>query len=375
MRYIIISLLFLLSTIIPLPLNTAFADDGGQGQGQGQGNGDGGNGDGGNGDGGGDQGGWGGGADGWGGDAGGWGSDAGGWGGGGGQGSVASRDADRCPLTLEIHMVGKTTTVPMTSDGVLCESCVAVDPNNQIKLELGEGTRVVLGNEKPPHTIEVTLAGSPPLPGNAVAVQAVYELNAYSHEYRITPSPVSISPPARMTLAYAPDELPENTSSLCIAYYDEDAGKWLELETAGYVAEAAEVPNTIAGPVSHLTLFTVLANLAETMPAKFETSNLTISPTQAQLNQEITVTVSVTNSGGTVGDYNLELVVDGIAKATKQNNLAPEMSQTVTFTVTGDTVGRHCVEVAGLTGEFEIKRHPMSGVNSWLWVASWAQFY
>ena len=141
------------------------------------------------------------------------------------------------------------------------------------------------------------------------------------------------------------------------------------------MAEAAEVPNTIAGPVSHLMLFTVLANLAETMPAKFETSNLTISPTQAQLNQEITVTVSVTNSGGTVGDYNLELVVDGIAKATKQNNLAPEMSQTVTFTVTGDTVGRHCVEVAGLTGEFEIKRHPMSGVNSWLWVASWAQFY
>jgi len=210
-------------------------------------------------------------------------------------------------------MVGKTTTVPMTSDGVLCESSVAVDPNNQIKLELGEGTRVVLGNEKPPHRIEVTLAGSPPLPDNAVAVQAVYELNAYSHEYSITPSPVSISPPARMTLAYAPDELPENTSSLYIAYYDEDAGKWLELETAGYVAEAAEVPNTVAGPVSHLTLFTVLANLAQTMPAKFETSNLTISPTQAQLNQEITVTVSVTNSGGTVGDYNLELVVDGIA--------------------------------------------------------------
>jgi len=291
----------------------------------------------------------------------------------GGNGGVASRDAVRYPLTLEIHMVGKITTVPMTSDGVLGESSVAVDPNNQIKLELDEGTRVVLGNEKPPHTIEVTLAGSPPLPDNAVAVQAVYELNAYSHEYSITPSPVSISPPARMSLAYAPDELPENTSSLCIAYYDEDAGKWLELETAGYVAEATEVPNTVAGPVSHLMLFTVLANLTETMPAKFETSNLTISPTQAQLNQE--VTVSVTNSGGTVGAYNLELVVDGIAKATKQNSLAPEMSQTVTFTVTGDTVGRHCVEVAGLTGEFEIKRHPMSGVNSWLWVASWAQFW
>jgi len=169
-----------------------------------------------------------------------------------------------------------------------------------------------------------------------------------------------------MVAAYDSDELPENTSQVVTAYYDERAGKWVELETAGYVAAGVEVPNTLTSRVSHFTPFAVLAKLAEATPARFEIGNVTINPSQAQPDQKVTISLEVTNSGGTTGDHNLELTVDGTARATKQVTLAPLASQTVTFAVTGDGVGKHYVEVAGLAGEFEIKGQQTPGVNLWL---------
>ena len=46
-----------------------------------------------------------------------------------------------------------------------------------------------------------------------------------------------------------------------MAFYDEGVGEWVDLETAGYVAAGAEVPNTVAARLAHLTYFAVLAKL------------------------------------------------------------------------------------------------------------------
>jgi hypothetical protein len=105
----------------------------------------------------------------------------------------------------------------------------------------------------------------------------------------------------------------------------------------------------------------------EPAPAKFEVSNLAISPTQAGLDQEITFSVNVANAGGTSGKYSLELKVDGTTKSTKQVAIAAGASQKVNFTTTGDAAGKHQVEVAGLNGEFEVtKAAQPSQINWWL---------
>ena len=52
------------------------------------------------------------------------------------------------------------------------------------------------------------------------------------------------------------------------------------------------------------------------------------------------------------------------AVSSKQVTLAAGESQTVNFTITGDAVGKHQVEVAGLSGEFEIAGQ--SQINWWL---------
>ena len=267
---------------------------------------------------------------------------------------------------MTVNMPGKLAVVRVSYSGELLASVAVTDADNKFTVQLDKGTRMVCANNKPPQRIELTLAGSPPPPDDAVIVGPIYELNAYAHEYSSTPSPVTISPPARMIAAYDADKLPENTLQIVTAYYDERAGKWVELETAGYVAGGVQVPNTMTSRVSHFTSFAVLAKVAGATPARFGASNLTISPAQAQPGQKVIISLGITNSGGTTGDYNLELTVDGTARATKQVTVSPGASRPVTFAVTGDGIGRHRVEMAGLAGEFEIKEQQNPGVNMWL---------
>ena len=283
---------------------------------------------------------------------------------GGGGGGYTPPSA--CPLTLTVSVRGTETMVSMTLDGVLCEDCMALGPQGQIIWAADAGTKLTLANNEVPRLIKLGFASSPPPPSNAAVVGPMYELNAYSSLYSSTPYPITISPLCNLVLPYDPDELPDNTSATLIAYYDEELGKWIDLETAGYVAGGVEVPNSLTSQVNHFTTFAVLAKLAEAAPAKFSTSNLTINPTQAQLNQEVTISITVTNSGSTAGDYNVRLTIDDVITAAKQITLAPETSQPVSFTINADAAGKHQVEVAGLTGDFEILGQSSTGFNWWL---------
>ncbi|MGD0353800.1 MAG: CARDB domain-containing protein [Dehalococcoidia bacterium] len=276
----------------------------------------------------------------------------GGGGGGGGFGGLPAAYT-ACPVTLAVDMQGNITAVSMTKGGLLCETCLAKDTANKHTLEIDKDTKVMLAGNIVPLILRFSeSSATPPTPENTVIVSPVYELNAYSSTSATTPSPITISPPARLILSYDPDKLPENAAEVFIANYDTQKG-WLALaQTPGVVSEAGKAN----GIVGHFSLFAVLAKLAEpaSTPAKFETNNLSISPTQAGLNQEITFSVNVANTGGTSGKYSLELKVDGTTKSTKQVTIAAGASQAVNFTTTGDSVGKHQVEVAGLNGEFEV---------------------
>jgi hypothetical protein len=286
----------------------------------------------------------------------------GGGGGSGGGGLPASFLA--CPVTMSADMQGNITTVSMTKDGVLCKACLAKDATEKNTLELDKDTKVMLADNIVPLLLKFTEASvTPPTAENLIIVGPVYEVYAYPSTFGSTPSPITISPAARLILTYNPDKLPQNTTEVFIATYDTGEG-WLALSPVpGAVAEVGKAH----GIVSHFSLFAVLAKLAEPAPAKFEVSDLTINPTQAQLNQEIDVSVNVANTGGKSGDYSLELKVDGTIKSTTRVTVATGASQIANFAITGDTAGKHQVEVAGLTGEFEvIKAAGPSLVNWWL---------
>jgi hypothetical protein len=267
---------------------------------------------------------------------------------GGGGGLPASQATT---LTLTVNMQGEITTVGMTRDGVLSSTCLAKDSSGNHTLQMNKNTKLILADNTVPLLLRfLETSTKPPTPENTVIIGPVYELNAYSSLYATMPSPITISPPARLTLNYEPDELPKNTSEVFVANYHAEQG-WLALASPeGITAEAGKAN----AELSKFSLFAVLAKIAEPAPARSTVSNLTVSPSQAQLNQEVTISIDVANTGDTALDYNMQLKVDGMVKSSKLVTIAPGASQAVKFTVNGDTVGKHQVELAGLNGEFEV---------------------
>jgi hypothetical protein len=281
---------------------------------------------------------------------------------GGGGGGISTAEA-ACPLALTSDIQGNITIASMTREGVLCATCIAKDTAGKYVLELDKGTKVTLANDTVPLLLTFRKSPTPPAaPSNTTIVGPVYEISAYPASYATVPSPITISPPATLTLTYDPKEVPQNATEVFIANYDTEQG-WQALGSVpGVVAEIGKAQ----GLASHFSPVAVLAKLAEATPAKFKVSNLTISPSQAQPNQEVTISIDVANIGGESGNYSLELKVDGSVRSSMQVIVATGTSQTVTFNTTGYGGGRHQVEVADLTGEFEIaKVSQPSNINWW----------
>jgi hypothetical protein len=266
--------------------------------------------------------------------------------GGGGGGGGLRGTTTSCPLTLTGDMLDTIAETTMTYEGVLCKTLLCSAGGHSLRIE--KGTKVTLAGNKVPRLIKFSLSSvTPPAPADSTIVGQVYQLEAYAYRYGGTPSPITMSQPSLLIIDYDPNELPENASEIFIAYYDTQTG-WQQLATPGGPAEIGSA----RGEVTHTTPFAVLVKTAT--PARFEVSNLTVSPSQAQLNQEVTISVDAANTGDTASDYNMQLKVDGIVKSSKLVTIAPGTSQTVNFTISGDTVGKHQVEIAGLNGEFEV---------------------
>jgi hypothetical protein len=121
-------------------------------------------------------------------------------------------------------------------------------------------------------------------------------------------------------------------------------------------------------------VFTSVLGSCETEEAKFEVSNLIIEPSSATTGQTVSISVDMTNTGGTEGTYNVILLVNGVEDSNKNVSLVPNASQTVTFNLTRDIVGEYEIEVAGLKGKvtvvdfdkiFEKTVQVMSDINSY----------
>jgi hypothetical protein len=186
----------------------------------------------------------------------------------------------------------------------------------------------------------------PPAPEGIVIVSPIYDFTAYTRGG--VSQPVTFDPPARLVINYAPEAVPENTSSLSIGYYNEEQG-WIQLESpSGFVAEAGEA----AAQVSHFTPFAAIAELAPPSPARFEVRNLDINPSQVKTGESITISAQVANIGGTSGEYTLMLNIEKLLETSQVIELAPGESREISFAITLSSPDSYGVEIGGLRGNF-----------------------
>jgi uncharacterized repeat protein (TIGR01451 family) len=284
----------------------------------------------------------------------------------------------RCPeCQFDVDMLGEITTVRVTCcDSRVIETTLAPDPDDIHFLEFERGTTVVcdyLGRY--PEVIVMSIAEeSPPIPDGVAVIGPVYNFTGYYgtgyYVYKTTKccSAVDFGQPISMVLNYDPDEVPENATSLAVAYYDTEQGYWVDLPPdTGHVAEIGKA----TGLIDHFSTIAILAELAPP-PAHFVASDLNIVLSQEKIwepitfvtrtGKDATITANVANDGEREGTYIVELKINGETVDAKEVTLDAGQSQQVSFTLSGMDYGQYEVEVAELSGEFDIFR----SINWWL---------
>lgn len=93
-------------------------------------------------------------------------------------------------------------------------------------------------------------------------------------------------------------------------------------------------------------------------PADFYISELTIDPGEVRPGDEVTVTTTVANTGGSPGRYIVILKIDNKEQEREEVTLGPGQSQDVSFTMSESMIGTYSVDVNGKAGQFLVKLAP-----------------
>ena len=233
----------------------------------------------------------------------------------------------------------------VTANGIFVTDVTAQSEDGRLRLIIDSGTRGLTKDRKPLRQITIVGVKEPPTPPEDAYIIGL--------AYDIGPAGATFDPPARLTFSFDPNQLPESTEDVVLAYYTPETG-WEELETERHDGIAGGLSSLVSG-VSHFTIFSVLAKL---LPPAFEVSSFDIRPSQATIGETITIVIEVTNTGGIKGSYTPKLTVDGIIKAVREIALDPGESKTVSFELTALSLGEYQVEINGLTGELSIVSPP-----------------
>lgn len=85
-------------------------------------------------------------------------------------------------------------------------------------------------------------------------------------------------------------------------------------------------------------------------PAEFTFSNLLITPPIAKVDQAITITADVSNTGEVEGRYPVTLIINRDKVETKELTVSPGATEKVSFAFAKDAAGSYTIEVGGLSG-------------------------
>jgi len=229
-------------------------------------------------------------------------------------------------------------------NGVFTQNVIALSFDSLCRLIIDKGTTGLTDYGQPLSEINMILmVPRPAPPEGAHIIGFVYDLQ---------PDGATFNPPATLEYTYDPAKIPEGVSeeNLVFAWWDAEAGKWVELEST-VNTEA----NTISAPVSHFSAFCALSY---TRPAAFTTADLTISPVEVAINESVTISILVTNTGDLTDSYEVTLKINDEVEASKEVTVNGSASEKVTFTVAKDRAGSYSVDVNGLSGSFSVNEKP-----------------
>lgn len=261
---------------------------------------------------------------------------------------------------IETDLFGAEQGFRISRTGEILESIGATSADGMLTVYIPKGTIAKDKNDERLSGLEAAVNETPPsAPEGANIIRLPYDFR---------PAGATFDPPITLTWSYHPDTLPEGVAEedLVIAYYDQDADKWVELDCTVDTEN-----NSVTAKVSHFTTFAIMANLPPPPPlAAFAVSKLSISPTEVETGEEVTINIEVANIGGREGSHPVSLWIDGVLEETKEVTLAPGAVKIIAFAVTKGEPGTYMVKVDRFTDSFVVKERaapppPISKAINW----------
>jgi hypothetical protein len=182
---------------------------------------------------------------------------------------------------------------------------------------------------------------SPPERGNIIGLT-----------YNLEPDGVVFSPPATITMTYLEVLIPVGVSEndLVIGSWDVAQNQWTALE--GCIVDP--VNNQITAPLSHLSTHAILHIPPKVSPASFSLGSLVISPAAVNPGQPISISVPVTNNGGSADKYVLTFKINNIEVETREIIVGPGLTQNVQFSSSVGVSGEYIADINGNVGKFQV---------------------
>ena len=252
--------------------------------------------------------------------------------------------------TIETNLLGSEQTKYISYSGKVLQTIEATSPDNNLSITLSKGSTALGPDGKRLRTLNVNSYVDPPdPPEEAYIIGLPYDFQPNGATFE--------DPPMVLTWHYDPDtlgDIPED--NLVLAYYDDDAGVWVELE-----CEVDTENNTITAKVTHFTLFVLLGKVPPPpppAPAEFAASGLVVSPGEVYVGESVSIRILVANTGGESGSCNVTLKINGTVEELKEITVSAGLSKEVTFSVSKTKAATYAVDVNGLTGSFTVKEKP-----------------
>ena len=270
--------------------------------------------------------------------------------------SVTIREAAPTPPppTIETNIFGIEGSFPISSTGIIQQTIEVTSADGKLTITIPKDTKALDKDGKPLSILTSAVEPSPPPPPKDAHIMGL--------AYDFGPDRATFDPPITLTFSYDPDALPEGVAEedLVLAYYDEGAGEWVELDCT-----VDTVNNIITASVPHFTTFAIIGTITPPAPpvplapAAFTMMNLSVTPAAVGPGETVTITVLVANTGGEAGSYQVNLVINDLVEATIEVTVRAGLSKEVTFGVTKEEVGSYTVTVNGLSGSFTVVALPV----------------
>jgi hypothetical protein len=177
--------------------------------------------------------------------------------------------------------------------------------------------------------------------------------NIIGFTYNLEPEGTTFRPPAIITILYTDAMVPAgvNEKDLVIGFWNSNSKLWEVL--AGCLVDT--VKNQITAPLSHFSSCAILSLSPKAAPASFSVGNLSISPSEVISGQEVTISTTVANTGGSAGSYTVSLKLNGIQTESRDLILDSGKTENLAFKTWGDKPGLYQIELNGQIGQFTVK--------------------